>query len=157
MDAVVAQIQRVLQRVVKLQDPRLSFYLDAVSKKYISRFTFYGIPPGMQCSKENRKAKEYLIVEIDWQKHDGLVTSDPVIRKNNDWEGNVNPDIILESQEFLDKCSNSALEIIWDFSRTQLGKTNEAWFHERDLIDKGVIISLPSFQKVMCWVMLLWV
>ena len=130
-DAVVAQVKRILERVVQLKDPRLSQYLVAVRKEYISKFTFYGLPPGTQSN-----AKEYFIVEIDWKEHNRLVASNPMIGKNDDWDGDINPDIIYESQEFMERCTLSGLEITWDFSRV---RTEEAdmWFHDQGIVDRN--------------------
>ena len=113
MDAIVTQIEYVLRQVARLENRLIPNYLDAVRKKYITQFTFYGIIPGTW------NADQYLVILIDWDKHIIETKTSPTINTTTDWQENVNPDIIMEAQQFLYRCNG--LEINWDFTYSASG------------------------------------
>jgi len=114
MDAIVKGIEYTLKQVAKLETRLIPCYLDAVRSKFIEQFTFYGLK-----SVGDSDALQYLIIMIDWNEHTVLQGATPYINMSNDWKGGVNPDIIMEAQDFLEKCYG--LVITWDFTFSASG------------------------------------
>jgi hypothetical protein len=117
MDAIAAQIEYVLRQIVRLEGRLIPNYVNAVRNKYIKQFTFYGVTPGTW------DAPEYLVILIDWNEHRIQNSLSPTINITSDWQNNANPDIIMEAQDFLNKCTNLRLEITWDFTYSSSGNS----------------------------------
>jgi len=113
MDSIVEQIEYLLRQVVGMTgETEIQSYLEAVRKKQISMFKFFGVQAG------TRNAQYALYLEIDWTKHANLISTNPYITLNSLWgDGDnkkVNPDIRYEAHKFLKNCIG--LEIDWCFT-----------------------------------------